>query len=187
MPAGWRSWTLAGCQYDGIMRRCLRNIQISVPPLRADRLAEARSKVRLHQIRPDHSRALQTRHVRHLRVDLDFAIILPKLELLLRAEVLVTEEHDAALSDQKREFVSLLVGQVFQLQADDLGADVCGEVLDFCRGGEEGGFVLVGARAGVGVCSVFVADGVDVLEEEGAGWAVLRCLSVLPCRQRYRW
>jgi len=125
--------------------------------------------------------------MRHLRVNLNLTEILPQLKLLLRAQILITEEHDAALSDQKREFVSLLVGQVFELQADDLGADVRGQVFDFCGGGEEGGFVLVGARAGVGVCSVFVADGVDVLEEEGAGWAVLRCLSVLPCRQRYRW
>jgi len=144
-----------------------------VPSLRADRLAETRSKVRLHQIRPDHSRALKTRDMRHLRVDLDFTKVLAELKLLLRAEVLVTEEHDAALGDQQREFVSLLVGQVFKLQADDLGADVCGEVLDFFGGGEEGGFILVGAGAGVDVFSVFVADGVDVLEVERDGWAVL--------------
>ena len=122
--------------------------------------------------------------MRHLRVDLDFTEILPELELLLRAKVLVTEEHDAALGDQKRELVSLLVGQVFELQADDLGADVCSEVLDFFGGGEEGGFVLVGARAGVDVFSVFVADGVDVLEEEGDGGAVLWLSSVLLCRYR---
>lgn len=125
-----------------------------MPPLRANRLAETRSKIILHQIRPNHRRALQARHMRHLRVNLNLTKILPKLELLLRAKILVTEEHDAALSDQKREFVSLLVGQVFELQADDLGADVRGEVLDFLGGGEEGGFVLVGAGAGVDVFSV---------------------------------
>ena len=108
-----------------------------------------------------------------MRVDLDFTKVLSELELLLRAEVLVAEEHDAALGDQQREFVSLLVGQVFELQADDLGADVCGEVLDFFGGGEEGGFVLVCAGAGVDVFSVFVADGVDVLEVERDCWAVL--------------
>ena len=156
-----------------------------MPPLRANRLAEARAKVVLHQIRPDHSRALKTRHMRHLRVNLDFTEILPQLELLLRAEILITEEHDAALGDQKREFVSLLVGQVFELQADDLGADVCGEVLDFFGGGEEGCFVLVGARAGVDVFSVFVADGVDVLEVEGDGWAVLWWLLVMMFRWRF--
>jgi hypothetical protein len=156
-----------------------RDVQISVPPLRADGLAETRSEVILHQIRPDDRRALQARHMRHLRVDLDFTKILSQLKLLLRAEVLVTEEHDAALGDQQRELVSLLVGQVFELQADDFGADVRGQVLDFFGGGEEGGFVLVGARAGVDVFSVFVADGVDVLEEEGDGGAVLGWLLVL--------
>ena len=48
--------------------------------------------------------------MRHLRVDFNLTEILPQLELLLRAEILVTEEHDAALGDQEREFVSLLVG-----------------------------------------------------------------------------
>lgn len=158
------------------------HLQVSVPPLRADRLAEAGSEIVLHQIRPDHSRALQARHMWHLRVNLNFTKVLSKFKLLLRAEILVTEEHDAALGDQKREFVSLLVGQVFELQADDLGADVRGQVLDFFGGGEEGGFVLVGARAGVDVFSVFVADGVDVLEEEGDGGAVLWLFLVLLCR-----
>lgn len=115
-------------------------------------------------------------------MNLNFTKVLSKFKLLLRAEILVTEEHDAALGDQKREFVSLLVGQVFELQADDLGADVRGQVLDFFGGGEEGGFVLVGARAGVDVFSVFVADGVDVLEEEGDGGAVLWLFLVLLCR-----
>jgi hypothetical protein len=150
-----------------------RDLQISVPPLRANRLTETRSKIILHQIRPNHRRALQARHMRHLRVDLNLTKILPQLKLLLRTQILITEEHDAALGDQQRELVSLLVGQVFELQADDLGADVRGQVLDFCGGGEEGGFVLVGARAGVDVFSVLVADGVDVLEEEGDGGAVL--------------
>lgn len=112
--------------------------------------------------------------MRHLRVDLDFTEILSKLELLLRAEILVSEEHHAALRDQKREFVSLLVGQVFELEADDLGANVRGEVLDFFGGREERLFVLVGACAGVDVFSVFIPDGVDVLKVEGNGWAVLQ-------------
>jgi hypothetical protein len=109
-------------------------LQISVPTLRANGLAEARFSLRLHQIRPNHTRALKAWYVRHLRVDLDFAVVLAELELLLRAQVLVAEEHDAALGDQKSEFISLLVGQVLELQTNDLGADVCGEVFDFFRG-----------------------------------------------------
>ena len=48
--------------------------------------------------------------MRHLRMNLNLTKILPQLELLLRAQILITEEHDAALSDQQRELVSLLVG-----------------------------------------------------------------------------
>jgi hypothetical protein len=101
--------------------------------------------------------------MRHLRVDLDFAVVLAELELLLRAQILVAEEYNAPLGDQKGELVSLLVRQVFELQADDLGADVRCEVLDFFRGGEEGFLLFVCAGAGVGVFSVLVSDGVDVL------------------------
>jgi hypothetical protein len=144
-----------------------------MPSLRPNGFPETSTKILLRKIRPDDSRALQARHVRDLRVDFDFAVVLSELELFLRAEVLITEEDDASLCDQEGELVSLLVSQVFELQADYLRADVRGEVLDFFRGGEEGCFGLVGAGAGVDVFAVCVADGVDVLEEEGAGWAVL--------------
>lgn len=46
----------------------------------------------------------------------------------------------------------LLVGEVLQLQADDLSSDVCSEVLGLSRGGgEESGFFWVRARTGVDV------------------------------------
>jgi hypothetical protein len=53
--------------------------------------------------------------MRDLRVNLNFTIILSKLELFLRTEVLVAEEDDAALCDEESELVSLLVCQVFEL------------------------------------------------------------------------
>ena len=112
----------------------IQHLQISVPSLCADRLAETRLDLRGHQIRPDHTRALEARHVRHLRVDLDFTIVVAELKLLLRTEILVTEEHYAAFSDQKSKLVFLLICQVLELETDDLGADMCGEVLDFFRG-----------------------------------------------------
>lgn len=112
--------------------------------------------------------------MRHLRMDLDFAIIPAQLELLLRAEILIAEEHHAPFSDQQRELISLLVSEVFQLQADDLRSDVRGEVPDLFRSGKEGGFLQVRARASVDVFSVFVTDGVDILEVQRAGWPVLR-------------
>jgi hypothetical protein len=141
----------------------MRYVQISMPSLRPNRLPETRAKILLRQIRPDDSRALQARHVRDLRMDFDFAVVLSELELFLRAEVLIAEEDDTSLCDQESELVSLLVSQVLELQADYLRADVCGQVLDFFRGGEEGCFGFVSAGAGVDVFAVCVADGVDVL------------------------
>ena len=111
--------------------------------------------------------------MRYLRVDFDFAVVLAELELLLRAQVLVTEEHHAALCDKKGQFISLLVGQVLELEADNLGTNVCGEVLDLLCGGEERCLVLVCAGASVDVFSVLIPDGVDVLKEQRASWAVL--------------
>ena len=96
-----------------------------MPPLRADGFAETGPRLRPRKIRPDDRRALQAGHMRHLRVDLDFAVVLAELELLLRAQVLVAEEDDAPLGDQQGELVPLLVRQVLELQADDLSADVC--------------------------------------------------------------
>lgn len=115
------------------------------------------------------------------------AIMPAKLQLLLRTEVLVAEENDAALSDEQGELVALLGGQVFELETDDFGADVGCQVDDFFGGGEEGGFGWVGAGAGVGVGAVCVAEGVDVLEVEGAGWAVLgvSCESILRWQFEY--
>ena len=111
----------------------IQHLQISVPSLGADRLAETRLDLRGHQIRPDHTRALEARHVRHLWVDLDFAVVVAKLELLLRTQILVAEEHYTALSDKKSKLISLLVGQVLELQPNDFSTDVCGKVLDFFR------------------------------------------------------
>lgn len=96
-------------------------------------------------------------------MDLDFAIVLAQLQLLLRAKVLVAKEHNTPLGNHKRELVSLLVAEVFELQTDDLGPDVRVQVLDFFRSGEEGGLFRVCSRAGVDVLTVVVPKGVDVL------------------------
>lgn len=111
--------------------------------------------------------------MRYLRVDLDFTKILAKLKLLLRAEILVAEEDNATLSDEESQLVSLLVGQVLKLQANNFSANVSGQVLDLFGSGVQGALVLVGAGAGVGVLAVMIANGVDVLQVERAGWTVL--------------
>jgi len=95
-----------------------------MPALRADWLPEAGSSLRPREVYLNDGRAWEARRMRDLRVDLDFAIVRPKLQLLLGAHVLVTEEDDIPLCDQQCEFVSLMVCQVFELQPDDLSADV---------------------------------------------------------------
>lgn len=99
-----------------------------------------------------------------LRMDLNFAKVLSELELLLRTEILVTEEDYTSLGDEKGEFISLLICEVLELETDDFGADVSSEVLDFLCSGEKRGLVLVCPSAGVDVFSVFIPDGVDILE-----------------------
>ena len=78
---------------------------------------------------------------------LDLAEVRAEIALRLRREVLVTEEDDRALGDKERELVLLLVRELRELQPDDLGADIGGEVLDLLRGAEERLLLLVGARA----------------------------------------
>ena len=50
-------------------------------------------------------------------MDLDLAIILSKLFLLLGCEVLISEEYYASFRNQQSELVSLLVRKIFQLQS----------------------------------------------------------------------
>lgn len=99
-------------------------------------------------------------------MNLDLTEPLPQRPLLLRGEVLVPEEDDAPLGDEQGELVLLRVGEVLELEALDLGADVRREVRHLGRGPEEGLLVLVGARARVDVGPLLVADLVDVVEVE---------------------
>ncbi len=88
-------------------------------------------------------------------VDVQRAKVAAELLLLLKAnvlEVLVAEDDDAALGDEQGELVTLLVVELRELQAADLGADDRGqlghlEVLVVL--GEEVGFLLLGDEAAV--------------------------------------
>jgi hypothetical protein len=48
--------------------------------------------------------------LRSRRVDLDRTVVEPELSLSLRSQVLISEEDDRALGDEKRELVLLVVG-----------------------------------------------------------------------------
>lgn len=59
--------------------------------------------------------AFNARNLGYLRMDLNFTVVLPKLLLLLRADILITEEYNASFSDKQSEFVPLLVRQILKL------------------------------------------------------------------------
>lgn len=101
-------------------------------------------------------------------MDLRLAIVLPKLQLLLGREILVAEEDDAALGDEQRELVALLVRQILELQALDLRPDVHRQAGDLGGGGQERRLRLVGPRPGVVVLPLLAADLQHVLQVQRA-------------------
>lgn len=106
-------------------------------------------------------------------MDFDFAVIGTKLELLLWTEVLIAKEDHAAFGDEQGKLVSLLVCEVFQLEANNLGADVAGQVLDFFCSREEGFLGRVCSGASVNVLAAMVSYCVDVLQVKRDCRAVL--------------
>lgn len=99
-------------------------------------------------------------------MNLDLAQPFSQRPLLLWSQVLVAEEDDAPLGDEQGELVLLRVGEVLELEALDLGADVRREVGHLGRGAEERLLGLVGAGARVGVGALRVADLVDIVQVE---------------------
>ena len=97
-------------------------------------------------------------------MDLDLSPILSKLELILRAQVLIAEEHYTAFGNEKCQFVFLSIVKVLELQANDLGTDMGRQVLDFLCSAEESSLLRVCTTSRVCVFAVVVADGVDILE-----------------------
>lgn len=73
-------------------------------------------------------------------MNLNLAVILAELFLLLRRDILVPEEDDAAFTNQQSKFISLLVREILQLQAFDLCADMSRQVGHALSGFEERGF-----------------------------------------------
>jgi hypothetical protein len=52
-------------------------------------------------------------------VDLDDAVVFTEFSLLLRSDVLVSEEDDSSFSDEESELVLLLVGQLRELDPNE--------------------------------------------------------------------
>ena len=106
-------------------------------------------------------------------MNLDLTIVPAQLELLLWAQVLIAEEDNAPLGNQQSQFVFLLVIEILELEANNFGSDMRGQVLDFLCRGKQGSLARIGASASVNILAVVVADGVDILKVEGTSRAVL--------------
>ena len=97
---------------------------------------------------------------------LNFPVPFPQLLLLLGTQVLVSEEDDASFSDQKRQLIPLLRGEILKLESFDLSADVSGEICHFCCCGEQVLLRLVRPHACILIGSLLIADLVNVLQVE---------------------
>lgn len=105
-------------------------------------------------------------------MNLDLAIVLAQLLLVLRRQVLVAEEDDAALGDQESQLVALLVRQVLQLQALNLRPNVCRQIRHLGGRPQQVLLGLVGTGAGIHIGVVLVADLVAVVEVQRPCWPV---------------
>lgn len=106
-------------------------------------------------------------------MDFDLSPVLAKLELVLRAQILIAEEHYTALSDEQRKLVLLFVVEIVELQANDLSADVGSQVLYFLCCAKKSFLLRVCASSCVCVLAVIVTNGVHVLKVEWTRWTVL--------------
>lgn len=81
---------------------------------------------------------------------------------------MVAEENDGALGDEESELVLLGVAELGELEADDLGANVLGEVDDLLGRREQRLLVGVGARSRITEVACTGANGRGELEVGGA-------------------
>jgi hypothetical protein len=101
-------------------------------------------------------------------MNLNLTKILPKRFLLLWGNILVPEEDNASLCDEQTKLILLLICKVFELKADDLRANMPGEMDDFfCR--REKRFLFgVSASAWIYMKAILVSDTVDIVEVKRA-------------------
>jgi hypothetical protein len=92
------------------------------------------------------------------------AKILPEGFLLLWGNILVSEEDNASLCDEKTELILLLICEVLQLKTNNLRANMSGEMDDFfCRRKKR--FLFgVGTGAWIYMEAIFVSDIIDIVE-----------------------
>lgn len=105
-------------------------------------------------------------------MNFNFTKVLAQLFLLLWREILVSEKHHTAFRNQESQLISLLVCQVFELQPDNLGSNMAGQVYDFFGRAQERLLLWVGASSGVDIFPGLAADFIHVVEVQRLGWVV---------------
>lgn len=151
--------------------------EVGVPFLGADGIAEGGLDFCVHEIRPDNGDSGEAGHDWNLRMDFDFSVVLAEFKLLLRAKVLVSKENYASLSDEQCEFVSLGIGEILQLQANDLRSNVGREVNDLLCSTEERLLAWICSGTSIYKVSVVVSQSKDILQVERYGWTILGVVS----------
>lgn len=99
-------------------------------------------------------------------MNFDLAIIFPKLFLLLRRDILVTEEDYTSFGNQKTKFILLLVCKVFQLKSNDLRSDMRSQMDDFFCRTKQRFLFWVGSGTWINVLTIVVSDLVYIIEVE---------------------
>jgi hypothetical protein len=85
---------------------------------------------------------------------------------------LITKEYHTSLSNQKIQLIFLSVGQIFELQADNLSSNMIRKVDNLFRSIKKCLFLRVGPRTGVNKIAWFVANLLNVLYVKRLTWSV---------------
>lgn len=105
-------------------------------------------------------------------MNLHLTVPLAQLFLLLRADVLSSEEHNTSLGNEQCELVLLLGCQVLQLEPFNLGADVSRQISYFGCSRQECFLRCVCTSTRIDVLAVGVANLVHVLQIQRSGGTI---------------
>jgi len=150
--------------WDGIVvqmgdaRRMLLVDEITVPSRSATWVSERCTSLGCLKGWPDDGYTLYAWDVWHLRMDLHLAKMLSQLLLLLRREILISEENNGPLGNEQGQLVLLLIREVLQLQPHNLRANVAGQVDDLLGSTEQRALRLVRSGSGIYVWAIDISD-----------------------------
>ena len=105
-------------------------------------------------------------------MNLNLAIMLSKLLLLLRSEILISEKDNRSLRNQKSKLILLLVSKIFQLKTNNLGPNVRSQVNDFLGSTKQSAFRFVCSSSSLYMLTLNVPNIGSVVEVERFGRAL---------------